>query len=449
MPADPDPLWSKLLLQVLLILINALFAACEIAVISLNENKLRRQMELGDKKAGQLIHMLQKPARFLSTIQTCITLAGFLASAFAASNFSPRVALFITGTLGIPLPQAVAQTIALVLVTAVLSFFSLVFGELVPKRLAMVYSDKVARWTCGIITTLSIILKPIITLLSGSTNVILRLFRIDPTAESDQVTEEEIRLMVDIGEEKGAIDTNERDMIENVFEFNNNIASDVMTHRTDMSAIWIDDTSESILQTIEETGLSRFPVYDEDFDDIIGVLSTRTWLLNERLDEPKPLRELLRDAYFVPETVKTDILFRNMQKMKVHLAIVVDEYGGTSGLVTMEDLLEEIVGNIYDEFDPLDAQDICKIDENVWRVAGGVDLGTLSEEIGIELPIDEEYSTLGGLVFSCLSAIPDDGTTPVIESHGLRVCVEKIEDKRVVTAKVEKIVKEDVKGEGE
>ena len=439
MPADPDPLLPALLLQLALILINAVFAASEIAVISLNENRLRKQVDMGDKVAARLMRMVEKPSSFLSTIQISITLAGFLGSAFAANNFADRIALWLVETARMPQTSfAAMHTLAVVLVTILLSFFSLVLGELAPKRIAMQHADKVARFTADLITWLSYFLKPMNALLSGATNLVLKALGVDPDPAPEKVTEEEIMLMVDIGEEKGAIETNEREMIENVFEFNNMTAAEVMTHRTAMNAIWIADTPDVILAAINDSGLSRFPVYDEDLDDIIGVLSTRTWLLNERAANPLPLRELLREAYFVPETVKTDVLFRNMQKTKVHLAIVIDEYGGTSGLVTMEDLLEEIVGNIYDEFDPQETRDIVQLEPNKWRVAGGVDLETLSDALDVALPDDEEYSTLGGLIYSCLSAIPEDGSQPDIATNGLRIHVDKVEDRRVVSATVSK-----------
>ncbi|NCB64303.1 MAG: HlyC/CorC family transporter, partial [Clostridia bacterium] len=249
----------------------------------------------------------------------------------------------------------------------------------------------------------------------------------------------EIRMMVDIGEEKGAIQREEKEMIENIFEFNNTTAEDVMIHRTDMVLIWTGDTDEEIMATIADSGLSRFPVYEEDADDVLGILSTRDYLINVRQEHPKPIEELLREAYFVPESVRADVLFRDMQSKKVHMAIVVDEYGGTSGLVTMEDLLEEIVGNIYDEFDPLEDQEIIQLEENLWRVAGSAELEDLSAAIGVELSEDEEYDTLGGLVFDQLSVIPEDGSQFEVNACGLRIQVEKFGDRRVEWALVSKL----------
>ena len=435
-----DPIWPQLLLQLILILVNAYFAATEIAVISLNENVLRRQAEDGDKKSARLLKIVETPTRFLSTIQIGITLAGFLGSAFAADNFAGRIRDWAVLKWQLDAAAAAAvNTLAVVLITIILSFFTLVLGELVPKRVAMQKAEQVARFTCGVVSFLAAVMRPLIWLLTVSTNGMLRLLHIDPNAEEDQVSEEEIRMMVDIGEEKGAIESGEKEMIENIFEFNNMTAEEVMIHRTDVVMLWAQDTDEEIVRTIQETGLTRFPVYEEDADDVIGILNTRTYLLNAREKEPKPLRELLTPAYFVPESVRTDALFRDMQAKKIHMAIVVDEYGGTSGIITMEDLLEEIVGNIYDEFDPQDEQEIIPLGENLWRIAGSAELEEVAEALDVALPEDEEYDTLGGLVFAQLAVIPEDGSHPEVDACGLHIRVEELNDRRVEWATVSKL----------
>lgn len=257
----------------------------------------------------------------------------------------------------------------------------------------------------------------------------------------EQVSEDNIMAMVEEGEESGAIQSNEKELIENIFEFDTMTARDVMVHRTDMVTLALDDDEETILDAIRQSGLSRFPVYQEDVDDIVGVLSTREYLLNFRQPQPLSMKELLRPAYFVPETVPADVLFRDMQGKKTHMALVVDEYGGTSGLVTLEDLLEELVGNIYDEFDPQEEQDIIRLEDNKWRVSGSADLEELAEAMGFRLPEEEErdYDTLGGLIFSQLSVIPEDGSRPVVEALGLRIRVEELCDRRVEWALVEKL----------
>lgn len=286
-------------------------------------------------------------------------------------------------------------------------------------------------------------LWPALFVLSAACNLFLLLKKPILTLlhRKDEVSEDEIMAMVEEGEESGTIETAEKELIENIFEFNNSTAWDVMVHRTDMVALSLDEDDQTILDTIRQSGLSRFPVYQSDIDDIVGTLSTREYLLNAASAQPLPLKQLLRPAYFVPETVRADLLFRDMQSKKIHMALVVDEYGGTSGLVTLEDLLEEIVGNIYDEFDPQAEQEIIQLEDGRWRVSGSADLEELAEAMGIQLPEDEErdFDTVGGLVFSNLSVIPQDGSRPVVEDLGLRIRVEELCDRRVEWALVEKL----------
>ncbi|HPT85303.1 MAG TPA: hemolysin family protein [Bacillota bacterium] len=451
----PDRLWGQLLLQLVLIAINAFFASTEMAVISLNDKKVRKLAEGGDKKALRLLDFVERPEKFLSTIQVGITLAGYLGSAFAADNFAGRIRDWVVDDLGFSLlsPETV-NTIAIIIITLILSFFTLVLGELVPKRIAMKRAEAVANMSAGVIRFTAVIMKPVVWLLSAATNGMLRMFGLDPHDDEEEVTEEEIRLMVDAGEEKGAIEPTEKELIENVFEFNNLTAADVMTHRTEMTALWIEDSEEEIIQTIIESGFSRFPVYDKDIDDIIGILSTRKFLLNLRAENKKPLKELLYPPYFVPETVRADTLFRDMQQKKIHIAIVLDEYGGTSGLVTMEDLLETLVGNIYDESDsePQNTADIIDLGEGVLRVKGSVELEQLEEALGTKIVLDseddEDIDTVGGLVYSRLTAIPDDGPChEVIIVGNIEITLESIEDHRVAWAKVRVIEKNEKESE--
>ncbi|MEL7624487.1 MAG: hemolysin family protein [Clostridiales bacterium] len=441
-----DPLIWRLLTLLVLILVNAFFTMSEIAVISVNDNKIKRMAEEGNPKAKKLLVLLEKPSQFLSTIQIGVTLAGFLASAFAASSFSAPLARFIVERTPFTDPAAV-DDFCVVLITMVLSYVTLVFGELVPKQIGLQKAEPIAFSLAGVILFIGKILKPVVILLTASTNGILRLFGINPSGEMSDVTEEEIRMMVDIGEEKGSIAADEKELITNVFEFNNKEAADVMTHRTDLCMLWIDEEPEVIRQEILENGYTRFPVYDEDADDIVGILHLRDYLANMLATEPKSLKELLRPAYFIPEQVPTDVLFRDMQREKIHLAVVMDEYGGTRGIVTMEDLLEEIVGNIYDEYD--EAPEVTQqVDEKTWRVPGSADLEQLEKLFNIKLPQDA-FDTLGGLVFSRLRTIPEDGTTPVIEAYGLRVQVEEVLDHRVEKALVSKLEEEPEDDEGE
>lgn len=439
-----DPIWGQLILQIVLIAINAFFAAAEIAVLNLDENKLRLQAENGDKDAVRMLKLVSSPSGFLSTIQIAITLAGFLGSAFAADNFAGPLVKWLMGFSAFASMDAeVLNSVCVILITIILSYFTLVFGELVPKRVAMQKTEAVAKMVCNVLLGFAVIAKPLVWLLTVSTNGMLRLMHIDPNAERSEVTEQDIRIMADIGEEKGTITESEGEMIDNIFEFNNHTAFDVMTHRTDVVALPDDATDEEILQTIRESGLSRIPVYDKTIDDVIGILRTREYLLYRAVDDNRPLRQMLHTPNFVPETVRTDVLFRSMQQKKNHIAIVVDEYGGVSGLVTMEDLLEEIVGNIYDEYDPQVEQAIVKQGDNLWRVSGICELTALAEALDTPLPLDEDYDTLSGLVFSQLTSIPQDGSHPELDVAGLHIYVEEICDHRVEWAEVSKLYPEE------
>ena len=434
-----DPLGPQLLLQVLLILVNAFFAATEIAVISLNDAKLKRQAEAGDKKAARMYKIARQPTAFLSTIQIGITLAGFLGSAFAADNFAGRITDYFVNTLQVKaIPAGAINTISVILITIILSYFTLVLGELVPKRIAMKKPEKVARMACGVVHALSTVMRPVIWLLTMSTNGVLRLLHINPSEEAETVSEEEILCMVDAGEENGSIEKNEREMIVRIFELNDLTAADVMVHRTEVRFVRQDDSHEEIIQTIQESGMSRFPVCGDDVDDVKGILIAKEYLLNSESASPKPLAELVRPAYFVPEAVRADILLRNMQSGKVHMAIVVDEYGGTSGLVTMEDLLEEIVGNIYDESDPIEANAVAPIGPNAWRVAGSTPVEVLRDTIGMDVPENDEIDTLSGLIINALSKVPPNGSTFEMDLGGLHICVESVKDHRVEWAVLKK-----------
>ena len=426
-----DSLLPRLMTLIALILVNAFFAAAEIAVLSLSEARLKKQAGEGDKQAARLMVLTQDPDHFLSAIQIAITLAGFLSSAFAADGFSDPLVEWLVNDLGFTaLSPGALNGIMVVLITLVLSYFSLVLGELLPKRIAMKKTEAVARFTVGAVSVVAAVFRPVIWLLSKSTDAMLRLLRVDPQAEAEDVSEDEILMMVDLGEERGAIEASEKELIGNIFQFNNATAEDVMVHRTDMVTVWAEAVNEDVLHIILTSGRSRFPVYREDADDIIGILNTRDFLIDAQKKCPKPLVELLRPAYFVPESVRADVLFRDMQSKKVHMAIVVDEYGGTSGLVTMEDLLEMIVGNIYDEFDPLEEKDIEQAEPGVWKVSGSCGLERVAEALEVEFP-DGEYDTLGGLVFAQLSAIPEDGTQIEVDACGLHIRVLSFADRRV------------------
>ena len=428
----------QLLVQVILILINAFFAATEIAVISLNANKLRKLEEEGDKLAPKLLHMVEDSSGFLSTIQIAITLSGFLGAAFAGDAFAEYLTAWLL-SLGVGIPASVLDTISLVVVTIILSYFTLVFGELVPKRIAMQKSMEMARLSCRVVSAIATIAKPVVKLLSLSTNGVLRLLRMKTDVEEEQVTEDEIRMMIDLGNESGSINEDEKELLHNVFDFSDQTVSDVMTHAADVESISVDATREEVLDTIRSTGLSRFPVYGEDESDILGVLNTRDFLVDWVSDGTKSVRDLMRPAYLVPESLSADDLLRDMQIKKIHLAVVLDEYGELAGVITVEDLLEEIVGNIDDEFDPAEPQELEQLGENLWRVSGSLSVEDLAEELDMELPEDEDYDTVGGMLLSCLRTILEDGSRPLVQIHGLELQAEKVEDHRIRSVLVRKL----------
>ena len=428
----------QLLLQVILILVNAFFAATEIAVISLNANKLRKLEEEGDKLAPKLLHMVEDSSSFLSTIQIAITLSGFLGAAFAGDSFAEYLTDWLV-SLGVTIPVSVLDTIALVLVTVILSYFTLIFGELVPKKIAMQKPMEMARLSCRVVSTIAVVAKPVVKLLALSTNGVLRLLRMKVDVEEEQVTEDEIRMMIDLGNESGSIDTEEKELLHNVFDFTDQVVGDVMTRAADVTVLWEDEERNEVLETIRTSGLSRYPVCGEDANDIVGVLYARDFLLDVADNGNKSVKDLMRPAYLVPESLDADDLLQDMQRKKIHLAVVMDEYGGFAGVITVEDLLEEIVGNIYDEDDPAEPPELEQLEDGLWRASGSLNVEDLGEALGMEIPESEDYDTLGGMVLSCLRTIPEDGSRPVVQVHGLELQAEKVEDHRIRSVLVRKL----------
>lgn len=414
-----------LLILFLLILINAFFSATEIAVITLNDNKVRKNAEEGDKIARKLVKLINEPAGFLATIQVGVTLAGFLSSAFAADIFADR----LYNAIGIDLPFV--RSASVVVVTVILAYFSLVLGELVPKRVAQHNPEKFANGIAGIITGLGVAMKPFVLLLTFSTNLVLRLLGIDPKQTNRSVTEEEIRMMVDVGRESGNIHEEEKEMINKIFEFNDKEVSEIMTHRTSIVSLDVDADYAEVLEVAIHEKYTRIPVYDENIDNIVGVLHIKDLLYHaaEGLKEPFSLRSMIRPPYFVPESKNIDALFREMQRDHMQLAVAIDEYGGTAGIVTIEDLLEEIVGNIQDEYDE-EEQEIVRKDSQTWVIEGLADLDEVGDALGITFP-DDDFDTLAGFVISLLGRIPDEYELPTVAYENLQLKVLAMEEKRV------------------
>ncbi len=416
---------KQLLLQLILILLNAFFAATEIAVISLNEKKVKARAEDGDKKAVRMLKMIEDPTQFLSTIQIGITLAGFLGSAFAADNFAGYLTDFFVKTFQVPATHIeTIDTVAVILITIVLSFFTLVLGELVPKRVAMRNKEKLAEAVCGVISVLAAVLKPIIWLLTVSTNGVVRLFGIDPHAKEDPVSEEDIVLMLDAGADEGSLDENDIEYIKNVFKLDGMIAADVMTPRKAVTFLDADSTDEEIMRVIEEEGYSRIPVYAEKPDNIVGVLFSRDYLIKRNRPDFK-LEHAMFEPTFVPETAHLDVLFKDMQKQHNHIVMLVNEYGETSGIVTMEDILEEIVGEIWDESDEA-VEEIQKIDEKAYRVLCSTAVEDFVAFFALEPEEEIESTTVNGWLTETVGSIPEVGYT--FEYQHITVTVDKADD---------------------
>ena len=422
---------AEIILLLVLIGLNGFFAAAEIAFISLNDAKIEMQVKEGNKKAKTIKGMLSNPSKFLSTIQIGITLAGFLSSAFASESFASELAPVLYGLVPAISLQA-WKNISIVIITIILSYFTLVLGELVPKRIAMKNYEKIAFGTVGVIKTISVVTAPFVRFLTWSTNIISKAFGVSES-EEETVTEEEIRMMVDVGEEKGTIDTEEKEMINNIFEFNDKAVSEIMIPRKDIFAL---DMNLSIAKVIEEISedfrYSRIPVYDETIDEIKGIVYVKDILVSTKNKNVK-IKNLVKDAYFVPETKAVNELFSELRKNRKQIAIVVDEYGGTSGMVTMEDILEEIVGEIYDEYDEVKSK-YEKLDENTYLMSGSMPIYEVEKILDIEIP-EGDYDTISGYLVEELGRIPNENEKPVIETPEVTYKVQKSADKRIVKFK--------------
>ena len=422
-----------IILQVLLIALNAVFACAEIAVISMNDTKLAKMAAEKDKRAMRLVKLTSQPARFLATIQVAITLSGFLGSAFAAENFSDGLVKWLIG-LGVTIPEKTLDTIAVVFITLVLSYFTLVFGELVPKRVAMRKAESLALGISGLISTISSVFAPIVWFLTASTNGILRLMGIDPDAEDENVSEEEIRMMVDVGSEKGTIDPDEKKMIQNVFEFDDLTAGEIATHRTDFCVLWMEESLDEWETTIHDTRHTLYPVCEDSIDNIIGILNAKDYFRLKEKTKEILMEEAVRPAYFVPETVKADVLFKNMKQSQNKLAVVLDEYGGVIGMVTINDLVEQLVGELIAEENQEESITIIeKLEDNTWKVHGSATLEELEEVLGVDFKC-EDYDTFNGLMFHALGRVPKDGTTVEFDVENLHVKVTQIVNHQIEEA---------------
>ena len=422
----------SIVILVILIGINAFFASSEIAFISLNDAKIEKQAKDGDKKAKSIQNMLKDPSKFLATIQIGVTLAGFLSSAFAADTFAEVLSPKLYNLMPF-IQEQTWRAISIILITLILSYFTLVFGELVPKRLAMKYTEKIAFSSVGIIKAISVVASPFVKLLTLSTNAVSKIFKITEN-EEEVVTEEEIRMMIDVGEEKGVIGVAAKEMLNNVFEFNDKIVSEIMVPRTEVFALDKELTIKEVIDILsEDTRYSRVPVYEETIDNIVGIVYIKDILLSKK-DENRKIKELMKKAYYVPETITVDKLFEEMRKNKKQISIVIEEHGGTSGIVTMEDILEEIVGEIYDEYDTSENK-VVELDSNTYLIDGSLAIYDLEKIFDIEIP-EGDYDTISGYLIDLLGRIPKPKENIIIETEKLDFKVEKVKNKKIVQVKV-------------
>ncbi len=431
---------NNLILQILLIVIltalNAFFASAEIALLSVNDAKLRKMSEKGDKRASSLLKFIENSSKFLSTIQVGVTFSGFLSSAFASNTFSEMIVDGITTWI----PSLISYSdmlavVSMVVVTLILSYFTLVFGELVPKRLAMKHSEKLALRAVSPLKFTQVIFAPFVWLLTLSVNGVLRMLGVNPNSEDDDVTEEEILLMVNEGQEKGVIGDEESEMINNIFDFNDKTAGEIMTHRTEVSAIEDTDSFDAILELACQERYSRFPVYHENIDNIIGIIHIKDLLRAQA--STFDLQRITRQPCFVPESQKIDDVFNVLKENHSHMAVVVDEYGGTAGIITMEDILEELVGNIRDEYDDAESteHEIQKISEIEYRINGLAEIDEVNDALNAEIPSDE-YDTLSGFVISILGEIPEEDEHPSFTYERLQFTVEESNEKIITSVLV-------------
>ena len=429
-----------IILQIVLIALNAIFASAELAVLSINETKLERMAEEGNKRAKRLFKLTREPAKFLATIQVAITLSGFLGSAFAADGFSEPLVDWVL-SLGVDIPRSTLDSIAVIFITLILSYFTLVFGELVPKRVAMKKAESLGLGISGLVSGISIAFKPIVWFLSVSTNGVLRLLGIDPNEADEQVNEEEILMMVDAGSEKGAIDEQEKAFIQNVFAFDDLTAEEIAVHRTEVTVLWMEDSMEEWARTIHDSRHTLYPVCQDSADNIIGILNAKDYFRLDDKSRENVMRNAVKEPFFVPETIKADVLFRKMKKTRNIMAIVLDEYGGMVGIVTLNDLIEQLVGDLGEDTAEEAAAEphVEQMDESTWAIIGNVELYDIEQALGVDIGL-EEVDTFTGLVFGELDMIPSDGEQDIeLDFKGLHIHITHVEDHQIAYATVTKL----------
>ena len=427
---------GAIILQIVLILLNAVFASAEIAVISMNETKLKHLTAQGNIRAKKLTYLTKQPARFLATIQVAITLAGLLGSAFAAENFATPITNLLIEA-GVSVPEKVLKTIMLFVITVVLSYFSLVFGELVPKRLAMKKTEAIALGLANLLYAVSKIIGPLVFILTLSTNGMLRLLHINPEEDEEKVTEEEILMLLAEGSEQGTIDAHENEFIQNVFAFDDISAEQICTHRMDVVSLNADESIEEWNDTIIRTRHTHYPVFKGNQENIIGVLDTKDYFRLADKTKENALKEALEEAYFIPENMKASTLFQNMRQNRDYFAILIDEYGGFSGIITLHDLMEELVGDLDEPDEVTGPEDIEQISDSEWKIMGNAYLEDVAKELNVKLPTDQ-YDTFNGFICGVVDRIPNDNESFTCDACGLHIRIHAVKNHRVIWTTVAK-----------
>ena len=427
---------GKLILLIVLIFLNAVFASAEIAVISMNDARLRQLTNEGNKKAIRLSKLVEQPSRFLATIQVAITLAGLLSSAFAADSFAEPIVKSLLNA-GVPLSQGTLKTITVIVITIILAYFNLVFGELVPKRIAMKRAEKTALGMSNVLYGVSVIFKPVVFVLTVSTNVVLRIFGINPNENDEKVTEEEIRMLLAQGSEQGTIKAYENEIIQNVFELNDTTIEQICTHRIDVDMLDADDSVEKWNKIINETRHSFYPVFKDKNENIIGILNTKDYFRLKSKTKKNVFAKALEEPLYAPCGMKSNVLFSRMKSVRNYFAVIIDEYGGFEGVITLHDLMEAIIGDFYDVDDGKVVEDIQKLSDDSWKIQGSAPIDEVSEAVGIDLSSDD-WDTFNGYVCSIIEAIPNDNKAFTCETEELTISVKSVKNHIIQTAIVTK-----------
>lgn len=420
---------GRILLLIILIFVNGYFSCAEIAVLQVGEARLKKFAEEGNHRARLLLKLTSEPARFLSTIQVAITLAGFLSSAFAADSFS-EPAIHLLKRCGVSMSEQVLEPVIIILITILLSYVNIVFGELIPKRLAQAYTDRLALAMAGPLTAASFIFRPAVVALTATTNAVMKLLGVNPEEAGEKVSEEDIMMMLDEGTEKGTIESSENEMIQNVFEFNDITVEDVCTHRTEVAMLYLEDSAEEWEKTIHDNRFSHYPICGETDDDVVGILDTKDYFrLNDRSRE-SVMKNAVDKPFFVSQNMKVSRLFKTMQRDRTYYAVVIDEYGGMTGIVTIHDLIEALVGDLQEEDEVPEPDPIEEVGENEWIILGTADLEDVNEKLGIKLST-EDADTFGGYLMGIIGTVPDDGSSVHVETSQLDVDVAYIKNHRI------------------